>query len=133
MKKYIIHSIFSSIILVSGLSYNYYISYQQKLLSLSSKLAYMKYKERKLNKKIKKFRVGFIKKSIFKMKKKVASIPAKSIPFIGTATILALTAYEIKSICKDIEDVYNLEEFITNSKDRNDSNTLKRFCQWDYK
>ena len=128
MKKYLIHTLLSSIIVISTLSYNSYLSFQQKMLSLSSKLAYMKYKEKRLNKKIKKFRGTFVKKSIFRMKKKVASIPAKSIPFIGTATVLALTAYGIKSICKDIEDIYSLEKSITNSNDRNDSNVLKRFC-----
>jgi hypothetical protein len=120
----------SSIFMVGSFGYNSYLSYQQKILSLTSKLAQMKYKQRVLNKKVKKFRVGFVKKSVFRMKKKVASIPAKSIPFIGTATILALTTYEIKSICMDIDDLYSLEESITSSKDRNDSSMLKKFCRW---
>ena len=128
MKKYLIHFLLSSLFVTGGLGYQSYLSYQQKILSLSSKLDMMKYKNKVFKQKVKKFRIGFIKKSVFRMKKKVASIPAKAIPFIGGATVLAMTAYEIKEICEDIENLYSLEESLTKEEDRNTSSLLKRFC-----
>ncbi|WP_394155435.1 hypothetical protein [Loktanella salsilacus] len=39
----------------------------------------------------------------------VSSIPGESIPFYGIAIVLAATAYELKSACDNMKDLYDLQ------------------------
>ena len=73
----------------------------------------------KRNKSIKKYGNKIVKRTAKTTAKSVASIPLESIPYIGVATILGITAYEIKSACdnkKDMEKLYGELGILDNNK-----------------
>lgn len=73
----------------------------------------------KRNKSIKKYGNKIVKRTARTTAKSIASIPLEAIPYIGVATILGMTAYEIKSACdnkKDMDNLYNELGFLNDEE-----------------
>jgi len=120
-KKYIGYIIVSISIFL--LSWNISISinnpstllkYENKQLIKKNKI--LKAKNRKLitkqkiiTKKIQQHRKKTVSKLINRSKNKLATAPAKMVPLLGVATIIAMTTYDIKAYCQDINDIKSLE------------------------
>ena len=56
------------------------------------------------------YRENYTKSLVGRAKKKIASAPAKAVPFIGTAAIVGLTVYEVNLACQDMNDLDKLEK-----------------------
>jgi hypothetical protein len=73
----------------------------------------------KRNKSVKKYGNKIVKRTARTTAKSIASIPLESLPYIGVATILTVTAYEIKSACdnkKDMDSLYSELGFLDNEE-----------------
>jgi hypothetical protein len=91
----------------------------------------------KLSQNQKRIRAGVIshrqkmtKTLISRGKSKIASAPAKAIPFLGTATIIAMTTLEIQSYCDDIKEMDNFEKELFGSLEKNTSQEEEVLCNY---
>jgi len=81
----------------------------------------------KRNKSLKKYGNKIVKRTARTTAKSIASIPLEAIPYIGIATIVAITGYEIKSACdnkKDMDSLYSELGFFNNEE----TNTFDDVC-----
>ena len=62
------------------------------------------------------------------IKRTLASIPAESIPFIGTAVMIGGTAYEIYVACENLKDIQQLQQEFDVGKS-GESGIMEQVCQ----
>jgi len=84
-------------------------------------------KHKKIQIQAKNYRKNFINRFTRRAKVKLASAPAKAVPFFGISVIVAMTVSEINGYCKDIEEMKKFEKDVLeiNATDKNNSQKNK--------
>jgi len=84
-------------------------------------------KHKKIQIQAKNYRRNFTDRFTRRAKTKLATAPAKAVPFFGISVIIAMTVSEVNSYCKDIEEMEKFEEDVLeiNVSDKNNSRKNK--------
>ncbi len=124
MTKYLIYFLIATIISMAAILKNTFDNLElldtkfhiQKLTAnnLHKKNKSLISQKRKINHRVKQERKNIVKKHINRTKKKIASAPAKMVPFLGASLVVAMTAYDIQESCEDIKEFQEFEQDICN-------------------
>ena len=88
-------------------------------------------KNRTNKKIIKKHRKALKTKNMARIKKKIVSVPAKSIPLLGTAVIASATASDIYDLCQDIQAFEELEKSMFGPLEYEETQNRDEICGFD--
>jgi len=64
----------------------------------------------KRSKSVKKISSKIVKRTIKTSKRSLASLPLEAIPYLGVATLLTMTALELKTACDNINDIDSMND-----------------------
>ncbi|MBL6970148.1 MAG: hypothetical protein ISR68_01985 [Campylobacterales bacterium] len=68
--------------------------------------------KRQIRHRISQEKKNIVQKHINRTKNKIASAPAKMVPFVGAGLVIAMTAYDIQESCEDIQEFKKFEQDI---------------------
>ena len=88
-------------------------------------------KNRTNKKIIKKHRKAMKTRNMGRIKNKIISAPAKSIPLLGTAVIASATASDIYDLCQDIKAFEELESSMFGPLEVNETQNEDEICGFD--
>ncbi len=116
VSKYIVHILSATVIFLGGINLNLNLKVSE-MAALKSAMSKLKAKNKKLitqQKNIKKrlvsHRKAKTKQLIARAKEKIVSAPAKAVPLLGVATIVAMTTVDVNAFCGDIKDMNSVEK-----------------------
>ena len=88
-------------------------------------------KNRTNKKIIKKHRKALKTKNMARIKNKIDSVPAKSIPLLGTVVIASATASDIYDLCQDIKAFEELEQSMFGPMGADETQSEDEICGFD--
>ena len=88
-------------------------------------------KNRTNKKIIKKHRKTLTTKNMARIKNKIISVPAKSIPLLGTAVIASATASDVYDLCQDIKAFEELEKSMFGPIEDDEIESEDEICGFD--
>ena len=89
-------------------------------------------KNRKNKKRITNHRKALKTKNLARIKNKIVSAPAKSIPLLGTAVVASATASDIYNLCQDIKEFEELEKSMFGPLEHNEIQNENEICGFDF-
>lgn len=89
-------------------------------------------KNRKNKKRIKNHRKALHTKNMARIKNKIVSAPAKSIPLLGAAVVASATANDIYNLCQDIKEFEELEKSMFGPLDYDEIQNEDEVCGFDF-
>ena len=118
MKKYLIFSFLFFSLLGTGVKFIYdsMDALKKEILDLKASNKALINKQTDIKKKTVERRKALITKKLNRAKVKLAKAPASMVPFLGAATVIGFTTYEIRELCNDIKDYKNFEESMFGEK-----------------
>lgn len=89
-------------------------------------------KQKNIKSKMSQRKKELFKKKLSRAKKKIAKATTSAIPFIGTASVVGMTYWEMENYCNDIKEFKKFEESIFGKNDESISEEEKALCGYDY-
>ena len=89
-------------------------------------------KQEDIKKKISQRKKELNKRKLSRAKKKLGKATVSAIPFVGTASVVGVTYWEIQNYCNDIKEFKKFEESIFGEYDQIISEEEKGLCGYDY-
>ena len=134
MKKTII--ITSILISILGFGANFiYDKFTQlntEISGLKTKNNTLTEKQKEIKKKISQRKKELFKQKLNRAKKNLAKATASAIPFVGTASVVGMTYWQMKNYCNDIREFNKFEESVFGEINEPMSEEEKALCGYDY-
>ena len=89
-------------------------------------------KQRDIKNKISQRKKELFKQKLDRAKKKLAKATTSAIPFVGTASVVGMTYWEMENYCNDIKEFKKFEESVFGKNDEAISEEEKALCGYDY-
>lgn len=89
-------------------------------------------KQKDIKSKISQRRKELFQKKLSRAKNKLGKATTSAVPFIGTASVVGMTYWEMENYCNDIKEFKRFEESIFGTKDESISDEEKALCGYDY-
>lgn len=89
-------------------------------------------KQKEIKNKISQRKKELFQKKLNRAKKKLAKATTSAIPFVGTASVIGVTYWEMQNYCNDIKEFKKFEESIFGINEESISEEEKALCGYDY-
>ena len=134
MKKTIVIASISYSILGAGANFLYdkYTQLTSQISNLQTKNNALTKKQKEIKKKISQRKKELYSQKLSRAKKKLAKATTSAIPFIGTASVVGTTYWEMENYCNDIKEFKKFEESILGEYNHTVSQEERVLCGYDY-